>query len=356
MPYSDPRFKVFAHLDRLALWRHGTKAVPVTVEWDLSNRCPLGCAGCPTSHLRTEGLLATDQPTTGYEDCGDIADPDLVKKGLSDMATAGVNGVVWSGGGEPLTHPHWHRILDDTATLGLQQGMYTSGIGLSGKDAHRLMQRLAWIVVSLDAPDADTYAALKQVPPATFTAACRSIQLLTATTSSVPVGVSFLLDGHTTPHVERMLALARRLDAIYVLFRPRILVDARDPAACLDDRSWVTEVIPLLRRLSTEHDVEVDVGRFEEYRDWSGRAYPACYGIRLSTVVTPDGRLWMCCQRRGMTDSLLGNLTHESFADIWARHPGQWMDFAHCRVMCRLHLMNTTLAQVYTPRIHEAFL
>jgi hypothetical protein len=46
MTYINPRAKPLAHLDRLAAWQKGGMAPPVTLEWDLSNRCSLGCAAC----------------------------------------------------------------------------------------------------------------------------------------------------------------------------------------------------------------------------------------------------------------------------------------------------------------------
>ena len=110
----------------------------------------------------------------------------------------------------------------------------------------------------------------------------------------------------------------------------------------------------MLASLAGEPDVECSVRRFEEYRDWH-RDYAACYGCRFSTVVTPDGRVWICPNRRGFPESCLGSLAGESFADLWARHPGVWSDLSRCRFFCRFHMMNETLWEVYKPRQHENF-
>jgi len=65
--------------------------------------------------------------------------------------------------------------------------------------------------------------------------------------------------------------------------------------------------------------------------------------------------VWVCPNRRGLAGSELGDLTRDTFADLWARHPGQWTDFSGCRAMCRLHLVNRQLAPVFEKRQHEAF-
>jgi hypothetical protein len=100
--------------------------------------------------------------------------------------------------------------------------------------------------------------------------------------------------------------------------------------------------------------VEMSLDRFGEYRDWSGHGYAICRGVQLNTTVTPDGRLWWCPQRRGV-GAALGDLSRESFATIWARHPGEYAVDDGCRVMCRLHPVNATIAAMTAPHVHEAF-
>lgn len=170
------------------------------------------------------------------------------------------------------------------------------------------------------------------------------------------VGVSFLLDGRNWSRVPAMLALARELGATYTMFRPAIQTSPDNPAVCIDDRRWITDAMGTLEAIAQEPDVEIDVPRFAEYRDWAGRTYSTCYAIRLNATVTPDGRVWVCPQRRGLPGSCVGDLRVESFRTLWDRHVGQWTEFGGCRAMCRLHLLNETLAQVYAPRQHEAFL
>jgi MoaA/NifB/PqqE/SkfB family radical SAM enzyme len=268
------------------------------------------------------------------------------------MRAAGVRGVVWSGGGEPTTHPDWIAIVEYAAGLGLEQGMYTLGGLLTADTAVRLARAASWVVVSLDTATATAYAAEKGVPRERFDAACAGVRALAQ--AGVIVGVSFLLHAGNWAQAAGMRDLARELGATYATFRPAIHVDGRQ-AVPTDDRRWIDAAMPELRALAEAPDVEIDPDRFAQYRDWHGRDYDACTGIQLTTTVTPDGRVWLCPQRRGFRDSCLGDLSTESFADVWARHPRQWTDFHDCRVMCRLHLVNQQIAALQMPRVHEAF-
>lgn len=347
--------KIFAHLDRMAGWQRGEKPAPVTVEWDLSNRCVLGCQSCHFAHTHSRGpwAMRDRRLPMAFSDVGDSANPNVVTRGLRQMATAGVQGVVWSGGGEPTTHPQWMKLVETAAGEGLQQGMYTLG-GLFRPDtAAALAKRVQWVVVSLDCADAISYHHEKGVPLDRFNAACDGVRWLSAP-GTTTVGVSFLLHAGNWHRALEMLSLARSLGATYTTFRPTI-AEAPDRGVPIGDQAWITDALSMLTALASEPDVECEPSRFTAYRDWSGRSYSTCYGIRFSATVTPDGRVWVCPQRRGIEGSCLGDLRTESFADIWARHPGQWNDLTNCRVMCRLHQTNVVLDSVYRPQMHEAF-
>lgn len=354
MSFVGPQ-KIFAHLDRLVGWSRGETPAPVTIEWDLSNRCVLGCQSCHFAHTHSRGPWAVKgrMLPMAYTETGDYANPNLVTKALGQVARAGVQGVVWTGGGEPTTHPEWLRIVSYAHSVGLQQGMYTLGGLFTPQSAAAAGKLLTWVVVSLDCVDASAYAREKGVPSDRFRAACDGIRWLVEAQSAT-VGVSFLLHAENWYQMPEMAALARSFGATYTTFRPTIV---EGPASSLasSDRTWITEALPLLEAMAAEPDVECDPSRFAAYRDWTGRSYSVCHGIKLNTTITPDGRVWVCPQRRGMEGSQLGDLRTESFADIWSRHPAQWTDLAECRVMCRLHLVNEQLNAVYTPRAHEAF-
>lgn len=353
MTYITPD-KVFSHMNRLVLWTTGEKPAPVTVEWDLTNVCSLGCRACHFAHTHLRGPHAGTERPTGYSETGAFADPDLVRHGLEDMAAAGVLGVVWSGGGEPTLHPELRALTTHALRIGIRQGMYTLGGHLTEESAFRLASTLEWVVVSLDAADAVTYARDKGVGPERFDAACRGVRWL-AQAGRAAVGVSFMLSAENWRDAIRMLSLARQLGATYATFRPLIETDAHAPQQIVVGRRWISDAMATFEALAAEPDVECSPERFAAYRDWMGHDYDACYGIRLNCTVTPDGRVWVCPQRRGMAGSEVGDLRRESFAAMWARHPGRWTDFSSCRAMCRLHQTNQTLARVYAHRPHLEF-
>lgn len=352
--FIAPQHKALRHVDRLARWRAGETPAPVTVEWDVTNVCSLGCQSCHFAHTHEAGPWAqiAERPET-YTSTGRFANQRLVLRALGEMSSAGVQAVVWSGGGEPTLHPEFAQIVGFAHGYGLQQGLYTHGGHITDAMASSLSGKLMWAVVSLDAVDADTYAAEKRVAPLRFTHACDGVRRLAA--AGVTVGVSFLLHGGNWLRLADMVALSRSLGASYTTFRPMIDTSPLDPGIITADRAWIEDARDLLVAMSSMDDVELDVSRFDAYRRWQGHGYAACHGITLNTTITPDGRVWVCPQRRGLSGSELGDLRAESFMSLWARHPGQWLVDRQCRAMCRLHTVNQAVAPIFTPRAHEAF-
>jgi MoaA/NifB/PqqE/SkfB family radical SAM enzyme len=356
--FIDPRSKPFAHLDRLAGWQRGEKPAPVTIEWDLSNRCVYGCQDCHFAHTHTRGPLTRTNRILpmAHDKGGDLADTPLVMRVLREAATAGVQGIVWTGGGEPTTHPEAFNIWANASYAGLKQGMYTLGALLNHPQAWAIRQAFSWVVVSLDAHTPAQYAADKRTPEGNFAKACQAIQWMSG--GQCAVGVSFLLHERNFMHAENMVSLARSLGATYTTLRPTIRTQPDAPGVPVGDRAWVAQAMPMLELLSREPDVEVDPARFLQWAAWQQHSFSVCHGIKLNATITPDGRMWVCPNRREYGDgaSLLGDLRTQSFAEIWAKHPGHLPVDKHCRAMCRLNPVSETLDAVFSDRPHKEFI
>jgi MoaA/NifB/PqqE/SkfB family radical SAM enzyme len=92
------------------------------------------------------------------------------------------------------------------------------------------------------------------------------------------------------------------------------------------------------------------------YRDWTVHGYPTCYWSAIQAVITPNGKVWACLNKRSHKDAELGDLTKQSFEEIWTNAPIQYVNNS-CRVMCRGHVPNLTLDQMMRqPAYHRNFI
>lgn len=356
MTYIDPRHKVLHHLDRLLeLKTTGKTSAPVNVEIDLSNRCSLGCSWCHFAYTHTRGPLAgkRDKPE-GHIDGGDLMNVDLAFDILRQLQAAGVRSVTWAGGGEPTLHRDFNFIVEWADTIGLQQGLYTHGGHIDQVRAELLKERLLWVYVSLDECTAEKYKQSKGVDG--FERATDGIRKLVQAEGDATVGLGFLIHKGNYKDVGRMVLLGESLGVDYVQFRPTVHYNADMPGHVAEDTGWMVDAHNYMVTLAHNPFVNVDLDRFEQYRTWSGHGYETCHWSAMQTVITPNGKVWSCVNKREHAGALLGDLTQESFSDIWQRRGGSCVVDGQCRVMCRGHLPNQTLDAIMQPVKHEAFI
>lgn len=353
--YIAPRAKLLYHADRLAAIKAGQTPPPVNVEIDLSLRCSHGCSWCRFGYTHTRGPLAgKHSKPVGAIPGGDLMDGDLIDPILEQLSEAGVKSVTWTGGGEPTLHPRFDDIVRCADAWGLEQGLYTHGGHISDERAFLLKRTLKWVYVSLDECTREDFQRSKGVDR--FEQVLEGICRLVIAPGSATIGVGFLLHRRNVGQIDHMVHLGRKLGVNYVQFRPVIAYSATEPGQLVEDVQWVNTAINGLRRYAGDSFVQADPWRFEAYRDWTGHGYPTCHWSALQTVITPNGKVWRCTDKREHAGALLGDLTEESFVAIWERAGGPCRVDSGCRVMCRGHVSNVTLDAIMTETEHVNFI
>lgn len=339
---TNTSLKLFRHPDRVAAWQRGEFVAPIGMEADLSNRCNLGCTFCHFGYTHTRGPLASRAMRAAQSRLGDLMDFDLwCGRIIPQLKQVGVRSLTLSGGGEPTLHPQFRELASAALAAGLPLGLYTNATLLSAELAAFIKANFRWVVVSLDEPCAEEYREAKQSDQ--FEAALTGIRRLVSAAGAARITISFLLRPTNLNRIEEMLRVYRSLGADRVEFRPIVLTHYEDPTRLLEPPFWVDEAVTALGRLGllSAPDVEVPLDKFQHLRRWE-RAYPVCHAVRFTGVITPNGKVWVCVNRRGLPDSEVGDLTTETFRDVWARQTAR-TDFQHCRVLCRGDQLNRTL-------------
>lgn len=361
--YISPKSKLFSHLNTIqAIKEHeagkgGLRPAPVNVELDASWRCSHGCFYCHYAYTHTRGpLKGTQGKPKDAIDGGDLLDFDMAKSILDQVAAYGVKSVTWSGGGEPTLNPHFNGLIRHADSVGLEQGLYTHGGHIDDERAALLKSTLTWVFVSLDACTAESFKAAKGVNR--FEAVLKGIRHLVAAQGTATVGVGFMLHADNYKDIHDMVRLGRELGVDYVQFRPVVDFDIDDPGKSVEtDTAWIRHAIGRLQAYRDDDFVIADASRFDMYATWRGHGYDVCGWSALQTVITPNGKMWRCTNKREYPDALLGDLATESFADAWNRSGGTCAVNASCRVLCIGHMKNVQLTPMLATDVaHENFI
>lgn len=350
-----PRSKVFAHLDTLAQIKQGKKPPPISVELDASWRCSHGCSFCHYAYTHTRGPLAGKhgKPKDAI-DGGDLLDFGLAQDILRQLAEYGVKSVTWSGGGEPTLNPHFDDLVRFAASVGLEQGLYTHGGHIDKERAELLKSTLTWVYISLDECTQETFKRTKGVNR--FDAVLEGVRRLVQAEGEAAIGLGFMIHKDNCQDIHAMVRLGKELGVTYVQFRPVVDYNQDDPGKFIEtDTAWIRHAIGRLNAYKGDEFVIADTDRFREYMEWRGHPYAQCYWSALQTVISPNGRVWRCTNKREYPDGLLGDLTKESFATLWARSGGKCMVNEKCRILCRGTHANKTLDTVMADYSHPNF-
>lgn len=313
---TNPAKKISRQFESLLHYKRNGFAYPLTAEIDLTWRCALNCKGCHSKWLHKDQEL----------------EPDQIKHILHQLKRYGCNSVTWSGGGDPMESPHWQMAMEYGAHLGLKQGIYTYFPSPS-------QERVNFI---------DSYCEFAYTHPFNTRGFTRKGRGCTWT-------AGFLMDKDNWQNVPKMIGTVNLAFFDYVDFRPLSPINA--PDAPMLDYGWIPQAMECFKEYENNPKVKWASYKFRDLmKPNGGRDYGSCYSTDFVAAIGPNGDVWECINRRGFSDSVLGNILSEDLADIWARKSHRRDDFAGCRVLCRNHEMNKELFQILGPAPnHEAF-
>jgi MoaA/NifB/PqqE/SkfB family radical SAM enzyme len=305
---------------------------PAHAEIDITDRCNVACYFCNQQDVRTKQQIS-------YE--------HLVRL-IDELAGNGLKSVRMSGGGDPLAHRDFGRVLDHLQARGVVvDNLTTNAALLTPEIARRLTEyRAREVVVSLNAADAADYARMMQVKPTVFDQVLKNVRsLLEARGSSAypAVVVQFLLDRQNLQDLPRMYELGRSLspDRIAISLVLDIPGQRIDPEILLGPKDG--EILrPLLEKILLR---DREAGLLQMYfpiHEWNAmvaaikaaQAYPAeaslfpmapsfqekngqCFFGWYTATIRGNGDLYPCCLLMLPDYAPLGNALNGRFVDHW---------------------------------------
>ncbi|MFI3251198.1 MAG: radical SAM protein [Eubacteriales bacterium] len=331
--------KILRYPEKLDYFFNGHKTLIVT-ELDLTNKCNHLCPGCCGVNENKEELSKEQI--------------DQIIKNLSDVDN---QGIILSGGGEPLISPHFTYAVNLIRKQGMKIGLNSNGSIMNEEVGTVIAENFEYFRISLDAGSPEIFKLTHGMNEAAFHKTIENIKKFQKIRKSIgsktSFGVGFLTSVDTACDMEKFVELMVECKVDFAQFRPFTgegfeLYDASE------------EIIRLQKKYnSPEFKVLASMHKYSNVSE--PRTYTKCRGMYFSTVVTADAMMFSCLHYRQHPDYLLGEITPDhTIEDILSssqmRRVYENIDCSTCPELCRNDVFNRTLETLSLDVTNSEFL
>lgn len=314
--------KVIHHPERMKAYRSGDAFAPSHVEIILSDWCNQNCAFCAyrMDGYTTNALFGVESEDGRENNPKRRLETAKVIEILDDCAEMGVGAIQFTGGGEPAAHPDHTKIFGAVLDRGMELALVTNGVMLSKDDISLLGSSAAWVRVSIDAGNDETYSSVRRVPKGQYSRALAAVKGLAEekrrARSGVVIGVGFVVTPDNWTDVIEATMKAKALGADNIRISAMFSSDDEKPYLHFYDQA--RDLVRQARECaSSEFDVYDRFGdRVEDLR-MKSPDYARCGYQHFTTYIGGDLNVYRCCNTAYNERGLLGSLKDQRFAEFW---------------------------------------
>jgi len=326
--------KVFAHYDRLKNSLKNKTSIPVSIEFDITNRCNYACFNCTWKEYIKESR--THMPKK-----------DIMRI-IRDCASVGIRAIIFSGGGEPLLHPAVSDAMRLAKRTGLNIGLFTNGLLLEGEVAKVVAESCDWVRFNLAAVTPEVYKKYHGVSISRFKHIENNIvkfnELTRHSGSKTIAGIGSTINYINFNDTSKLADFAYQAGCKYF--------QAKHDFTLLKDTVylawWKNTAMPIFKELESQYapkQFSVDYTETDYLRKPLAQY---CYVHHLAAAINADGDVAYCKRLRDRKASHLGNARRQSLKSIFTgdrnRKLCQEIIPQNCGVICPYLELNDFIA------------
>jgi MoaA/NifB/PqqE/SkfB family radical SAM enzyme len=292
-----------------------------------------------------------------------------MKKILDRLEEAGVQGVTFTGGGEPFINPETINGLEYAATKKFKTGIFTNGTLLTEEIIERLAKlKLNFIRISLNTAQRENYLKFHNINnPLIFEKVINNIKRFAQVLADSPTyfGIAAVINEQNVDLITSLSDLIKeildgqpRAKIDYLTFRPVLNYGQIDP-----DLEKQISPLTAQRTICNYHLVQKSLAPYPVLLKFSGdyfneasrasisfkKDYTLCLAHAWGGSIGYDGGLYLCSERDGDPDYLMGNLITQSLKKIWLSEQRRKVlnNIHDCPPACKMHRYNLLLHSLF---------
>lgn len=307
---------------------------PKQVQVVLSDLCQMDCVnpnGEPWCAYRMPGNLSnslfvgeSEVSKFGHNNPKRFMPSERVLGLLDEMKSAGVIGIQFTGGGEPLLHPAHQQIFERSLELGFACSLVSNGLALTSS-VISLLADFSWVRISVDAGSPETYSKTRTTHPDNYRKVLGNLasiaDAISKRGSSCTLGMGFVVMPHNWMEIEAGVLAAKKAKCQNTRLSAMFGPDDEKPYTGIYDSIKVA--IAHAKRHETDSFKVYDLfgDRIDDLRLGSPD-YNICSKMHYCSYIGADMQAYVCCvysyNERGKIAGDMGNLLHRRFDDFWA--------------------------------------
>ena len=353
--YNLDGHKMLWHLERVNDWLRGMCIAPIYLEISPVSYCNQHCTHCGIDFARTRR---------------NRIDTAVLLQALGELAESGVKSIMFAGEGEPLLHEDLDKIVARTSASGIDVAITTNGSIGNDEMWRSVFPHLTWLRFSIDAAEAETYAAIHGVDKGVFDIVLNNVKTAVLLKNSMDIattiGIQIVVLNENFSELEHAVQRYSDIGVDYISFKPF----SRHPQMIQKkDIVYTNEMLEYLQQLeqrcSSGHATVIC--RSETFLNAirSDITFEHCFALPFAGYIDATGEFYTCSIALGDTKFSAGNIHSTSITSILRggrreesiRHGREYLSVKeHCRVNCRMARINEFLEQLTRNPAHVNFI
>jgi MoaA/NifB/PqqE/SkfB family radical SAM enzyme len=299
---------MFYHTDRVDKFIKGERPAPIYIRIKPTNICNQKCFYC---------VYADEKVIDGRKvDHRECIPWDIMENTLREIKEVGVKAVTFSGGGDPLCYP---RILDTlrmVESLNIDCSMITNGQALKDEAAEYL-KKAKWVRISLDSATKDTYEGIRGVN--TFNQVLDNIEnFANIKDDTCTLGINCVVTQNNAHEIYDICKLVKNLGVNNIKLSPISIKEEKESYHDSIKGVVMEQIEEAKNKLEDEKFRIVDkYSNDTGLKNFYEKGYSKCHIQNFVTVIAADSKVYMCHQRAYTKVGELGDLSKNSFKEIW---------------------------------------
>ncbi len=351
--YGIDSHKLNLHPQRTAQWLEGKTIYPIYVEISPSGACNHRCTFCSMDFM-------------GYRP--NFVDSQIMKERIAEFGELGIKAIMFAGEGEPLLHKDICGISESAKNAGIDISFTTNAVLLNKEKAEKLLPITSWIKTSCNATSPENYAEIHQTDKKDYNTVLKNMELAVKLRSAekynCTLGFQCILLPESQKNLKEHAERLRDLGADYLVVKPY----THNPSSLKESRDIVydntKELEEELKKIENENFKIIF--RNETMNKWNTKKinYDRCHALPFWSYIDSELNVWGCLRHLKEKEFLYGNLSDQSFKDIWLGEQrmnnlawcGNNLDVSECGVTCRMNFANEYLHRLKNPMPHDNFI